>query len=159
MQNDSKSFPVSWKSLERKHEVSEKSVRNVLIVGGASAFLLVFGLITCALTIHLLAQRRAMQWMPPLGIITAPNLKPLERFPEPNLQVDDDHAERIALYAAENRKLNSYGWEDRRNGIVHIPIGRAIDFILHRGLPNQTNSVSQTSGSPLQLIQDIRDYK
>lgn len=146
-------------SIERKHEVSEKRVRNVLIVGGGAAFLLVFSLAACAWTLHLLAQGRPMQWMHPLGIISAPDLKPLERFPAPYLTVDDDHGQRVALYAAQNQKLNSYGWEDRSNGIVHIPINRAMDLILQRGLPSRTNGISGTDGSPLQLIQKIHEYK
>lgn len=148
-------LPVSAESLERKHEVSEKSVRNVLIVGGASGFLVIVSLAACALAIHLLSQSRPMQNMGPLGIIIAPNLQPLERFPKPNLQIDDDHAERIALYQMQTDKLNSYGWIDRSNGIVHIPIDRAMELILQRGLPARTNGVSETDGSPLQLIQQI----
>jgi hypothetical protein len=109
--------------------------------------------------LHLLAQNRPMQWMPPMGIISAPNLKPLERFPAPHLTVDDDHAQRIALYAAQNQKLDSYGWQDQSNGIVHIPIDRAMDLVVQRGLPARTNGVSGTDGSPLQLIQKIHEYK
>jgi hypothetical protein len=159
MTRDPKSTPVSSESLARKHEVSENTVRNVLIVGGGAAFLLVFSLAACALAFHHLAKSRPMQWMPPLGIITAPNLKPLERFPAPHLEIDDDHAQRVALYAAQNQILNTYGWADRSNEIVHIPIDRAMNLILQRGLPTRTNGVSGTDGSPLQLIQKIEEYK
>lgn len=158
MQNDVVQSQVSPESLKRKHEVSERSVRNILIIGGAAAFLLVFSLGFCGLTIRLLAEGRPMQWMKPLGIIIAPNLKPLERFPKPNLQIDDDHAERVALYEAQNAKLNGYGWVDRSSGIVHIPIDRAMDLIVQRGLPARTNRVSQVDGTPLQLIQNIHHY-
>ncbi|MGH7940901.1 MAG: hypothetical protein ACREE6_07120 [Limisphaerales bacterium] len=159
MQNDPETFPVSSESLARKHEVSDKSLRNPLFIAGASFFLVWFSIGACALTLHLLARTRAMQWMPPLGIIIAPNLKPLERFPAPHLEIDDDHAERLALYAAQEQKLNSYGWEDRSNGIIHIPIDRALDLIAQRGLPFRTNGVSGTDGSPLQLVQKIHNYK
>jgi hypothetical protein len=158
MQSEPKKL-VPPESLKRKHEVSEKHVRNLLIIGGASAFLLVFSLGACALAIHTMAQHRPMQPMAPLGIIIAPNLKPLERFPKPNLQIDDDHAERMALYTAQDDELNSYGWVNRSDGIVHIPIDRAMDLLLQRGLPNRTNGVSQTGGSPLQLMQSIPNYK
>lgn len=146
---------VAPESLERKHEVSEKRVRNVLIVGGAAVFLIIFSLSVCGTAIHFLARGRPMQWMAPLGILIAPNLAPLERFPKPNLQIDDDHAERLTLYAAQNQKLNSYGWVDRRHGVVRLPIDRAMDLIVLRGLPTRTNGVSGTDGSPLQLIQSI----
>ena len=159
MQNNAKPISVSPESLARRHEVSEKRVRNVLIVGGGAMFLVVFSLAACAWAFHLLAQRRPTQWMPPLGLVSAPNLKPLERFPAPYLTVDDDHAQRVALYAAQNQKLNGYGWEDQRNGIVHIPIERAMDLLVQRGLPTRTNGVSGTDGSPLQLIRKIHEYK
>ncbi|HEV2319679.1 MAG TPA: hypothetical protein VGV18_08015, partial [Verrucomicrobiae bacterium] len=110
MPNDSKTIAVSPESLARKHEVSEKRVRNVLLVGAGAAFLLGVSLGASALTFHLLAQSRPMQWMPPLGIVTAPNLKPFERFPAPHLTIDDDHDQRIHLDAAQSQKLNSYGW-------------------------------------------------
>lgn len=41
------------------------------------------------------------------------------------------------LQATENAILNSYGWADRQNGIVHIPIDRAIEIIEQRGLPTR----------------------
>ena len=159
MQNSAKPISVSPESLARRHEVSEKRVRNVLIVAGSAMFLLLFSLGACALTLHLLSQGRPMQWMPPLGLVSAPNLEPLARFPAPYLTIDDDHAQRVALYAAQNQKLNSYGWQDQSNGIVHIPIGRAMDLLVQRGLPTRTNGVSGTDGSPLQLIRKIHEYK
>lgn len=156
MPNNAPQLSVSPESLERKHEVSEKRVRNVLIIAGAAVFLLFGSLIVCGGMIYLFARHRAMQNMKPLGLILAPNLKPLERFPKPNLQIDDDHAEMMKLYAAQNSKLNSYGWVDRSNGIVRIPIDRAMDLILQRGLPT-TNSQSEESS--LQLIQKIPEQK
>jgi hypothetical protein len=33
--------------------------------------------------------------------------------------------------------LHSYGWVDRQRGVVHIPIDRAIDLIIERGLPTR----------------------
>src|SRR5438132_4494267 len=39
------------------------------------------------------------------------------------------------LRATEDALLNTYGWIDRENGVVHIPIQRAMDLVLQRGLP------------------------
>jgi hypothetical protein len=143
---------LSSESLKRGHEVSEKRIRNVLIVAGGAIFALIAGLLICGFAMHLLAAARPMQSMTPLGIISAPNLKPLERFPAPNLQIDDDHAERVALYATQTATLSSYGWISRDRGIVHIPINRAMELIVQRGLLAQTNDVSHGI-SPLQLMQ------
>jgi hypothetical protein len=35
----------------------------------------------------------------------------------------------VALRAREETELNSYGWIDRTNGIVRIPINRAMDLL------------------------------
>lgn len=156
---DKTSQPVSSESLERKHEVSEKRVRNVLLVAGGAWFLLIFSIIASAGTVHLLARQRQIQHMETLGLILAPNLKPLERFPKPNLDIDDDHAQRMSLYATQNAELNSYRWINQSNGIVRIPVDRAMDLILQRGLPAQTNGTPRTDGSALQLIQNIPEEK
>src|SRR5437016_5160302 len=39
------------------------------------------------------------------------------------------------LRATENAQLNTYGWVDRKNGVIRIPIERAMDLLLERGLP------------------------
>ncbi len=37
--------------------------------------------------------------------------------------------------AAETKVLTSYGWEDESRGIARIPIDRAIDLVVERGVP------------------------
>jgi len=56
------------------------------------------------------------------------------QFPEPRLQVAPP-ADLAVLRAREDARLNSYGWIDRKAGIVRIPIERAMDLIVERGLP------------------------
>src|SRR5437762_1164629 len=41
------------------------------------------------------------------------------------------------LRATEDAVLTTYGWIDRKNGIVRIPIDRAMDLLLQRGLPTR----------------------
>ena len=156
MQPNAPSRPVavSPESLTRKHESSAPHLRNVLIIASSVIFMLLLSLASARFLIHDFSKQRPMQSMQPLGLLTAPGLKPLERFPKPNLQIDDDHDERMALVRNQNQKLGSYGWVDRSNGIVRIPITRAMDLILQRGLPTRTNDISQTGESPLQLIQE-----
>jgi hypothetical protein len=54
--------------------------------------------------------------------------------PEPRLQTNPREDLR-ALRAGEDAILNGYGWVDRNQGIVHIPIDEAIKLTLQRGLP------------------------
>jgi hypothetical protein len=68
-------------------------------------------------------------------------------FPSPSLQVEPP-ADLEKLRVNEERRLNSYAWIDPANGFVRIPIARAMQLMIERGLPevgrNQT---------PLQLMQ------
>ncbi len=155
MPENTKQFSVSPESLEAKHETRDRNPRNVLIIAISATALLAISLIVSGIMFGKFSAHRQIQQMQSLGILTAPTLAPLARFPKPNLQIDDDHAQMTSLLAAQNEKLNSYGWVDRSNGIVRIPIDRAMDLILERGLPTRTNGNSQTDGTPLQLIQNI----
>lgn len=63
---------------------------------------------------------------------------PLERTdqtpPSPRLQ--DKPTRDFAEYRdAQEQLLNSYGWVDKEAGTVHLPIARAMDLALERGLP------------------------
>ncbi len=68
-------------------------------------------------------------------------------FPQPRLEVIPG-ADLRTLHAAEQTDLNSYGWIDRARGTVRIPIDRAMQLILERGLPDAGHG--QT---PLSLMQ------
>ena len=54
--------------------------------------------------------------------------------PEPRLQANPTGSYK-AFRAKEENLLTHYGWADRSKGIVRIPIDRAIDLVLERGLP------------------------
>ena len=58
-----------------------------------------------------------------------------EKFPQPRLEVKPG-ATLAELRAAEDADLNSYGWIDRNAGTVRIPIDRAMQLLLDRGLPD-----------------------
>ncbi|HEV2065157.1 MAG TPA: hypothetical protein VGS00_11485 [Thermoanaerobaculia bacterium] len=51
--------------------------------------------------------------------------------PEPRLEIDAQ-AGLAALQAAENERLTSYGWVDRQNVVVRIPIERAMALMVER---------------------------
>jgi len=39
------------------------------------------------------------------------------------------------LRRREDQVLSSYGWVDKKAGVAHMPIDRAMDMVLQRGLP------------------------
>lgn len=53
---------------------------------------------------------------------------------EPDLQVNP-RADLLKAYAPQQRELETYAWEDRQSGMVRIPIERAMDLLLLKGLP------------------------
>ena len=48
----------------------------------------------------------------------------------------------------ENEVLGSYDWVDQKNGVVRIPIDRAMDLLAQRGLPviSQADAARAASG-------------
>jgi hypothetical protein len=71
--------------------------------------------------------------------------------PKPRLQVEPTK-ELDQYLASENQKLNSYGWVDKRAGVVRIPISRAMDLVAQRGLPTRGPGTQNASGiTPVQM--------
>jgi hypothetical protein len=52
----------------------------------------------------------------------------------PMLETDERGQFRSFLMDQENQ-LNSYGWVDDKGGVAHIPIERAMELMVQRGLP------------------------
>ena len=68
----------------------------------------------------------------PLAAMRQPlSAPPLQARPTQELQ---------EMLAGENAVLRSYGWVDREGGVARIPIRRAIDLLLQRGLPVRNGS-------------------
>jgi|SRR5579859_6519 len=55
--------------------------------------------------------------------------------------------------AREDEQLTNYGWIDRTSGIVRVPIERAMELVLQKGLPVRSNSDNRVGPSPTDLIQ------
>jgi hypothetical protein len=75
-----------------------------------------------------------------LGAAVTPYEQERPLPPLPRLQVEP--VEDLALVRArQSAALDGYGWVDRGNGIVHLPISRAMDLLLERGaLPVRPNA-------------------
>jgi len=54
--------------------------------------------------------------------------------PQPKLLVNEP-ANLEAFRAREHEALTTYGWVDRNAGVVRIPVERAKELVLQRGLP------------------------
>jgi hypothetical protein len=59
---------------------------------------------------------------------------PQSAFPSPKLE-EDERGQLNDIRTNEEKTLYSYGWVDEKAGIVRIPIERAMDLLVERGLP------------------------
>ena len=65
-----------------------------------------------------------------------------------------------AFRARENAELTSYGWINRSSGAVRVPVDRAMDLLLQKGLPTRSGTNQTISGpSTLQLQQQRPDFR
>jgi hypothetical protein len=69
---------------------------------------------------------------------------PQSAFPNPRLE-EDERGQLDGITLEQEKTLYSYGWVDAKGGTVRIPIERAMDLIVQRGLPVRSqNAVSET---------------
>jgi len=65
---------------------------------------------------------------------SSPLARTREEFAGPRLLVNQN-LDMETFRDSEDILLNNYGWVDRNQGIVHIPIDRAIDMLVQQGTP------------------------
>jgi hypothetical protein len=112
------------------HEASEVNVRAISSFGVG----LFLGVIVAAFLMWFLfdqlVKRDAAHETPPEPMEAA---NPKKEPPEPRLQVTPP-IDLQKFRAAEEEKLNSYGWVDPEKGVVRIPVSRALDLVAKDGL-------------------------
>jgi hypothetical protein len=74
----------------------------------------------------------------------ASTVDPAKVFPQPQLQTTPI-PDLKAIRAAEDQLLTGYGWVDQSKGVVRIPIVRAMDLLVHRGLPVRAQAPPQSA--------------
>ena len=80
--------------------------------------------------------------------VNPPTPRTVQEFPQPRLQ-PDPVADLNKFRAQEEEILNSYGWVDKSQNIAHIPIERAMDVLVARGLPvMQASNRAKAAAAP-----------
>jgi len=122
------------------HETSDANIRNLIIFGVGLSLLIIASLVVSRNVFHYFVGHQGLG--PPASPFENVRMLP----PEPRLQVTAPRD--LAHYkAAQEEILNSYGWVDQQAGIVRIPIDRAIEILLQRGLPVH-GATSPKPGAP-----------
>ena len=70
-----------------------------------------------------------------------------QTFPQPRLERDEGARIRESI-EDQDRKLATYNWVDKDKGVVQIPIDRAMDLIVERGLPVRPENAHQENARP-----------
>jgi hypothetical protein len=112
----------------RGYERSDADVRSLLKFGFSLMLILVAVLISMRWMFFYFA--KSQQLGPPASPFENARVLP----PKPRLQP----APRLDLQTyceAQWQELNTYGWVDPHNEVVRIPVDRAMDLIVGRGLP------------------------
>jgi hypothetical protein len=136
---------------DTKYERTDVSVGPVVkFVIGLTAAILVTGVLMWVLFLKLESIRaKADPAPPPLAPAGVRDPIPpvrVARFPKPRLETHPLAASAIDR-ARETQQLASYGWVDRPAGVVRIPIERAIDITLERGLPVRPQASAQPAAA------------
>jgi hypothetical protein len=71
---------------------------------------------------------------------------PQSAFPNPKLE-EDERGQLNAIITNEDNELYSYGWVDEKAGTVHIPIDRAMELLVQRGLPVRPQGAAGASAN------------
>ncbi len=111
-----------------RHEHRDADTRTVALFGLALLSTVVFVLLLVFGFLRYLASKPAGSTGPLANFTVAP--------PEPHLQVSPSR-DLQKLRASEDAALSSYGWVDQKAGIVRLPIDRAMDLVVQRGLPTR----------------------
>ena len=117
----------------------EETDINVWAVGKFAVALVLVAVAAVFLLFGLFRYLLSREGGPPAGRSQVVANEPAKAFPQPQLQ-EDEVLDLKAIRAAEDRVLNSYAWIDPEANVVRIPIGRAMDLLVERGLPSRVQA-------------------
>lgn len=69
-----------------------------------------------------------------VGHVRYPQFDTTKLFPDPRLQ-NNDRLDMETFKKEENEILSTYGWEDKSQNLVRVPIDNAMDLLLQKHLP------------------------
>ena len=126
------------------HEESDINVRAILWFVGMLAA------ITIGIQAAMVGMFRGLNWY---ETRTQPYVTPLARgaapvtdFPQPQLQTTP-WTDLQAFRAAQQKDIDSYGWVDEKLGVARIPISKAKELLLQRGLPVRPELAADLEGT------------
>lgn len=132
---------IPQEALERQHEQRDLGI-GVLFLSLVALLLLVvlsaFGMYAFQQNAEVRAATRDPEPSPLIETDVLP--------PQPRLESDPGEVLR-RLRLLENVQLERYAWVDRPAGIARVPVERAMELLVERGLPRPSTSAAPGEGS------------
>lgn len=122
------------------HELSDLSPRSISFFGVGLTVLVILALLTGYAMMAWLRASAARRAEPPSPLVFVP-----DPVAGPKLENRPGRA-LAAMRAQEESRLQGYGWIDQEKGIVHIPIERAMEILVDRGLPARQSEPTRAGG-------------
>lgn len=114
----------------RGYELRDVNFRPVILAALGLTVVVVLVVLGMWVLYGSLAAREARR-TPPANPLAAENARELPPFPRLQTEpIDDLHR----LREAEDRILTTYDWADKKKRVVRIPIKRAMDLLVARGI-------------------------
>lgn len=76
-------------------------------------------------------------------------------FPQPRLE-ENERTQLRQFIEDQDRKLATYNWVDKGKGVVQIPIDRAMELIVERGLPVRSENARPESSTTAQTSAPVK---
>lgn len=122
-------------------DANVRSVFNFLVILGAA--LVASALLCWGLFRHFSKQQTDASVSSPFG-----DTRPLPLGPE--LQVNP-RQDWLKYHDQQEQSLETYEWQNRGAGIVRVPIERAMELLVHKGLPVQNPGSQAAESAPAKI--------
>jgi len=124
------------------HEERDADIRPIVLTGlGLALAVAVVGLLIYGIFRYLATHPATSVQPNPMAVYDSqiPPAPRIEKHPAIELQ---------QLRAQEEQTLSTYGWIDKNKGVVRIPVDRAMELLVERGLPVRQQAADSKSQPP-----------
>ncbi len=136
MKHDHEHKKLSDDSVARGHETSDVDPKSVAISGIVLSVGLILLAILFSAGMYMIFKSNSPAPNAPARTLIVTDSTKLP--PMPRLQADPE-VTLAPFVKSQDSILASYGWVDKDSGIARIPIERAMDLVVKKGLPVQSN--------------------
>ena len=121
-------------------------------IGAIVWFIVILALIVLSMNASMWAMFKGLQYFerkyePAVSPLTAPAAQ-VKDFPAPSLQTTP-WTDLKTFRADQQHRAESYGWVDEKLGIAHVPVEKAKEMLLKKGIPVRPELAEETEGTHL----------